>query len=656
MAKKKPTHHDKPPQNQDHAHQSPPATMDGVSLSDKLENLKSLNTMLLKQAVERRQEVDSLQRSKGSLESALTRSESENREMQAELTRLRDRAARLVLERDLVSVFVAEQVGQQAEAVEEEREGLRGERAEVEERVKGLERDMDVVMRERSEIEKVCGERESEIRVLEEKLSKVYAEMEKKIDGLKRVSRERDGLRTELDVQIEETNGLRLELVESEKRGRVIEEEVKKLKAEYNGVVKGKRERERRIEEMMREKGEIERSLGEANRVIEGLKREIEGIVREKEGVEEERDVEVVKKNELQVSVAALDEMVLGLQKEEKKLRAIVLDLEKRVVVGEAKEKEMEREISELVSESEERERSFESLVEENGWVKKELDGALKELDEHKQRMEEVIRKKVEIEAEKVVKESEIVEMQREVSELRLAISALEVSCRDQTERNGQLQSEVSHCWDTIKIVTSERDVARRGFDEEKKNGVILREKVSEMEKKIEETQKVVDDLNAGKLNVIGEKKELEIKCTKLVKEIKSMEISLSKARKEVDEVQAKVESSDANLELVLKTLRSAAAAMVCASKEGVVKENDGLIDEMKLGESVKPYVAELEAIENAFKNREIEVEDMKKQLEHLQNSVAEARKAKNFLTLVSSATAILAAAVASVAYVARGR
>lgn len=70
----------------------------------------------------------------------------------------------------------------------------------------------------------------------------------------------------------------------------------------------------------------------------------------------------------------------------------------------------------------------------------------------------------------------------------------------------------------------------------------------------------------------------------------------------------------------------------------------------------MKPYVAELEAIKNAFKNREIKVEDMTKQLEHLQNSVAEARKGKNFLTLVSSATAILAAAVASVAYVARGR
>lgn len=407
---------------------------------------------------------------------------------------------------------------------------------------------------------------------------------------------------------------------------------------------------------MLRDKDSIERRLGDSNRVIEGLKREIEEMVREKKGIEEERNVEVLKKNELQISVAALNEMVLGLQKEEQKLRASVLNWEKRCVVDEEKEKEMEKQINELVNERKERERSFENLVQEKGLVKKELDEALKELDEQKQKMEEVVRKKVEIEAMKVRKESEIVQMRREVSELRVTISGLEASCRDQTEKNGQLQSDVNQCRDAIKKLTSERDEARKGFDEEKKNGIILREKISEMEKNIKESQKVVDDLEAEKRNVVGEKKALEIQCTKLAKEIESMEVSLSKARKEVNDVKAKVESSDANAELVLKTLRSTAAAMVCVSKDGIFKDIDGLIDEMELGESVKPYMAELEAIKNAFKNREIEVEEMKRQLEHLQNSVIEARKGKNFLTLVSSATAILAAAVASVAYVARGR
>lgn len=624
--------------------------------SDKLENLKSLNSMLIKQTVERRQEVDLLQRSKESLESELTRSVMANQEMQAELTRLNDRTAQLVLERDLVFVFVAVQVDQQAEVFMKEREGLWREKFGIEKRLGSLEREIGVVMREKSEIEKVCSERVSEIRVLKEKLTEVYVEIGNERDGSVRVCGERDGLRAELDVKIEETNELRLKLIEADERAKMIEKEVEKLKVEYNGVVEGKKERERRIESMLRDKDSIERRLGDSNRVIEGLKREIEEMVSEKIGIEEEKNVEVMKKNELQISVAALNEMVLGLQKEEQKLRASVLNWEKRCVLGEEKEKEMEKEINELVNERKERERSFENLVQEKGLVKKELDEALKELDEQKQKMEEVIRKKVEIEAMKVRKESEIVEMRREVSELRVTISVLEASCRDQTEKNGQLQSDVNQCRDAIKKLTSERDEARKGFDEEKKNGVILREKISEMEKNIKESQKVVDDLKAEKRNVVGEKKALEIQCAKLAKEIESMEVSLSKARKEVNDVKAKVESSDANSELVLKTLRSTAAAMVCVSKDGILKDIDGLIDEMELGESVKPYMAELEAIKNAFKNREIKVEEMKRQLEHLQNSVIEARKGKNFLTLVSSATAILAAAVASVAYVARGR
>ncbi|GFY94126.1 hypothetical protein Acr_09g0005720 [Actinidia rufa] len=135
--------------------------------SEKIENLKSLNSVLIKEAVERRQKVDSLQKSIGSLESALTRSKSEHR-----VTGRVDSAA-----------------------------GLYG----------GV------------------GTREGSIHV----------------------SRERDDLRVELDVQIEETNGLRLKLVEAERRERKTEKKVQKMKVEYNGVME---ERERRIELMARDK------------------------------------------------------------------------------------------------------------------------------------------------------------------------------------------------------------------------------------------------------------------------------------------------------------------------------------------------------------------------------------------------------------------
>ncbi|XP_035544641.1 uncharacterized protein LOC118348023 [Juglans regia] len=70
--------------------------------------------------------------------------------------------------------------------------------------------------------------------------------------------------------------------------------------------------------------------------------------------------------------------------------------------------------------------------------------------------------------------------------------------------------------------------------------------------------------------------------------------------------------------------------------------------------DEIQPYARELDAIKTAFKSKEKMVEDMKKQLGFLQNSIVEAHKQKSFWTLVSSATTIFVAAF--VAYVARGR
>ena len=74
--------------------------------------------------------------------------------------------------------------------------------------------------------------REAEIGVLKEKLREIGVEIEN----------ERDDLRVELDVHIEETSGLRLKLVEVERRERKTEEEVQKMKVEYSGVMEEREE------------------------------------------------------------------------------------------------------------------------------------------------------------------------------------------------------------------------------------------------------------------------------------------------------------------------------------------------------------------------------------------------------------------------------
>ena len=120
MAKKKVTHQPQHPQNQDQQiHQ---AAMEETS--EKLENLKSLNAMLLKETVERRQQVDSLQISNGSLESELTRSKMEKKVLQAELTKLSDETVLMELQRSVVCVFVKVQVSEKAEIIAKERDGF----------------------------------------------------------------------------------------------------------------------------------------------------------------------------------------------------------------------------------------------------------------------------------------------------------------------------------------------------------------------------------------------------------------------------------------------------------------------------------------------------------------------------------------------------
>ncbi|XAR49080.1 hypothetical protein NMG60_11032135 [Bertholletia excelsa] len=614
-----------------------PAQHETEDASEKLENLRSLNSMLLKEAMERRQQVDSLIRSKSSLESALTRSESENHVLQAELTRLHDLDAQMELESCLVSVFVSVQVSQQAQVFEKKLRSLQGEIRDA--------------VNEKREVEKESSKKDSEICLLKEKFSELVLGVDRERSALNRMRGERDALRAEIDVQIAETNELRIKLVEAEKNRRMMGEEIHQQKMKYNSVMKEKEGSEIRIESIMSEKNSIERCLCESNKVIEGLKREIEDILREKKGIEKQRNVEMMKKNELETSVASLNEVVQGLQKEEKKLRKDVEDLEKKCGECVEKEKQMVKETDALMEEKRERERSFDSLIEEKELVKKELDVALKEQEVRKQKMDEIVGKIIEIEGVNVRRESEIVQLQRQVSELQDAISGLEALCRDHQEKSNRLKSEVNQCRCVINQLTTERDAAREGLSQEKRCSSNLMEKILEMEKNLEKTKKVLDETKTQKCTITGEKKELESRCAILTKEIASLENTLVKAREELGDVQAKVKSNDASSELVLNMLRHVAAMAGLSEDEKCPVQDVELVSERLSGEEIKPYMEEFETIKNAFKNRDSKVDNMKRELEFLQNSVAEAHKIKGFWTLVSSAAIV---SIAFVAYVAR--
>ncbi|CAK9179074.1 unnamed protein product [Ilex paraguariensis] len=650
MAKKKVTNPEKPPQNQEQQEIHQTLTMEDAS--EKLESLKFLNSMLLKETVERRQQVDSLMQSKGSLESELIRANSEKEVLQSELTRLNETTVQLELERNLVFVFVAMQVTQHAEVVERERDGFCREKVEIKRKMGNLEREMKEVLIEKSEIEKEKIEKEFEIGELKKNLNELEVQLANERDFLSRVCQDKDETRATLDLQIEETNGLRVKLIETEKKEKEILEELKKLNVEYTGVVEEKDDRELQIKSMMRDKDLMERSLEESYRATEEMKTEIEEIFKAKEVVEEERNVEMRKRNELENELSVLKEWVLSLKKEEDRLHANLSESEKRCVEGVENQKQMKIEMNMMVEEKKETEKRCESLIEEKSLVMKDLNEALKQLDEKKKKMDKTVLDKIVIEEAKLGMESDIVGLQKQVAELRGTISSLEELSKDQMEKIKQLECEVIDHRDVIDRVTMERDEARKDFDEEKVNGVNLRAKCLEMEKSTEETKKLAGGMEAENCKLIGEKKELESHCTMLMKEIASVEETLAEARKEFDDMRAKVKLSDLNSELVLNMLRKTVALVSSNDERGVI-EDSVLVNGQKAKEETEPHVRELEAIKDAFKGRENKVEDMRRELEFLQNSVAKARKKNGFWALLSSATTIFAAV--SVAYVARG-
>nr|GME01785.1 intracellular protein transport protein USO1-like [Ipomoea batatas] len=630
MAKKKVAHReDEEPVEPHH-----PTAMDDAS--EKLESLKNLNAMLLKETVEKRQLVDSLQKAKGSLQSDLARTESQKLALSGELTHLGEVAARLELERTVSADFLWVQMGHQMKAVVEERDGLRRERDDVAERVKDLEREIALVVKEKSEIQKVLREEEIEFESLKQKLNDLNAQIATERSISNHANRERDELASKLDVQIVETNGLRKKLIEMEK-----------LRVQYNALSKENEVKEKKFHSVMSDKEMIERSLVQSNRVIEELNGKIAVIVREKEGNDKERNIEMEKRCELEKEVNLLNEKVLSLNKVEEKLRASVAELENKCVEGTEKGKEMESKISELVEGKNESESRIASLVEEKGLIESKLVEANEKLDEKQQCVERMAIEKMEMEEAKIRGESEIVKLQNQMSELKDTISGLEDSCKVQEEKIMTLEGEVGNYKRSLESAVLERDAARKGLDEEKQNGLILKEKLREMENHVEEIALELTKTKADYNNIAGEKKELEIQCESFNKEILDLQTELAEGRKQIGAIQAELELANANSEKVLNLLKSTSALV--GSKDERVNAELSEGQEM----NPQPHVLELEAIKKGIKIREKKVEEMKREVEFLQNSVTEANKKKSLWTMISSATTIFAAI--SLAYVARG-
>ncbi|CAI9111420.1 OLC1v1011641C1 [Oldenlandia corymbosa var. corymbosa] len=607
-------------------------------ITEKMESLKSLNAMLLKETVERRQQVDSLLESKASLESQVTRSNSENEALKSELGRLSEGFFSVEVERNVMVVFVSHQ----SELIEKER-------VQVEIQMKGLEGKMEEILKGRDELEKLKIQREREIESLNEKVKQLGLEIAKERDFSNGLCSQRDQMKDKLEVQIRETNDLGIRLIETEKKERLVQEEVENLRVRCSLVEKEKLESAKKIESLRRDKESLEMSLRETNDVVKHLRQEIVGIGKEKEGLEEEKKLQMTKSKELEKAVAGLEEMVGSLRKEEEEFRQVVAELEKKCVDSEESEREMRRQIDEMVKEKDEKERKLLKVVEGKRSVEKELDDALKQLNELKLKLNELINEKSELSESKERKENELVESEKQVAELSKAVLGLEDSCRVQKGEILALESEVRSYKDSHERASIERDQAMKGMEEQKQNVVSLLEKIEVMEKNLEKNLKTIEELRTESAKVSEEKDNLEGQHTLLEQELASAKNEIVAARNELHAVKLKGETAALNWDQVLKVLTST-TMLVCTKDDLSATTGAGV----EINGDLEPY-AKLEAIKNAFKRKEKTLEDMKRQLVHLHKSVEEAQHKKGFWTTVSSLTTICAAISLSLAYVARG-
>ncbi|KAE8688501.1 Detected protein of unknown function [Hibiscus syriacus] len=592
---------------------------------EKLQNMRSLNTLLVNEVCESRQMIESLVQAKKALVAEL----GEKKKLEAEES---EKDVSFELQNELFSVYMWTQM---------EEHGF--------------------------EMEKMIG-------ALKTKVNGLMETLENESERLSLVCKERDSERKDFEFQVTEGKLMKEKLMEMEGNERKFVEEIRKLKEEYDRLVWETRELEKVKILVMKDKDLWEKRMKDVAEEVGNLRRENEKIASEKKDIEVEKNEQKLKICKMEMETREMNEFILSFRKENEFLNSKIFELEKNY--REAMEREAERaiELGALVEEKTGKERSIERLMEEKDFMSRSLEAIEvesedrqrriekleeesaaarrvlemneKELKDMHKKIEELSGDKTEIEKAKNSGENENIELHNEVSELRNVVQRLQEECLDHRKKNNELISEVGCFRDLVDQVTLEKDDALKQLDEEMHTGVNLRSKVSEMENELRKTAEELAQKRTEWQNLIDEKEETGRLIGSMAEDKDRLHEELLEANRSFKELKAKMESTTRNHERAF-TLLTSTASLLCQSKD----ENDQkLIEEDEIG----AYAMELEAIKKAFENKETVAQDLRQKVKLTEKSMVETQKKKSFWTLVSSATTLLAAI--TVAYAARGR
>ncbi|PIA39392.1 hypothetical protein AQUCO_02600092v1 [Aquilegia coerulea] len=645
--------------------------------SGKLAHLKSLNSLLLKETVEKREQVDSLLKSKKELEIEidLLKKQSDETQIQKsvmvefvnqeieqqkeqiwrekdELKGLLDEKIRQIdqvscdfqryrddVEKDLglkdseivmlkSSVVDLEKnnevVKKEIERVGFEKDGVLEKKNELEKRIVELSREIVDVVKGREEIEKVKLEQDAEIEKLNKSVDVLNADLVSERGNLEKVVNEKDKIIKSLDVLTKEMERVKVQVLELEKCNSATEMELGKLRDERRGLMDERKEREIKFE----------------------------GFVKEKAVIEQERAKEGIKIAGLEKEVERLQAALLNVQKEEENLRSVVVNLEKMNVEALEKQEQIQLEVDTLLGEKTEIQKSFELLMEERNSISKSLETATVQLEIKESKMVEIVNEKAAIEKLKNDKEVEIDNLHKQVFHLQSVVSTLEESCREQVEANAKVQAEARQYKDELKSVTVERDNVRNEMMWKAKEEERLKSEVLELEKRVVETKQELQQARIEQCHLSEEKEEMKACIETLTEDKGELQRMLVKAEEGIDDFQAKIKLSETSTGQALQMLKRT-VELVCHPEDAETGGKEELaINSDEIDEQIQPFAAELETIRKAFKNKNGNVEDMNRQFESLKLSIVQAQKKKNIWAWLSSVSFVAGAVVAYAARV----
>ncbi|XP_076905104.1 uncharacterized protein LOC143560765 [Bidens hawaiensis] len=460
--------------------------------SEKLHNLQSLNSLLLKETVERRHQVDSLTQANSCLESELTRCVSE---LNA-LNELNEQTVRLEIERGVEYRVLEVRAG------------------EMVKRISDLELDLSRVVDEKKAVELVKESKESEIGLMASRLSKVECEIGEVRIELSRVCEERDEIRCDR-VWVEDAL-------------RANEAEKKSVEAKVGLVLK--------------EKELVEKRLVEANGLVDGLKMDLDKMSERKMSVEEDRDLLLKKVNELREGKAELVNKVA--------------DLEKKCVASLDNEANVRARVDVLEKEKEKMGVEIRKVNDEKSLVAKDLGEALNNLRKVNVDISRLVSEQTEINDARNRAETDVIKLKQQVEELENAVEKLEKQSVVRIDRIKQLESENSRHVAAYDRVTNERNSAVSSLDAETLKVKRLSDTVSKMENDVEDMKKKLSKMQKETEKLVAEKKGLENKRQALENDIQTVKKSLAKTQKEHDDAKSKLRVSEANTKRMLKILK----------------------------------------------------------------------------------------------------